>query len=181
MRRQAVAAIAAVMPPPAGTGGGRAAGSPYRMNPANGRVRTAISPPSAGKFDIMPSFYYNSAALGATEYGFGWTGSFRRQVTEIDPSTADVTLDNGNVLRYTNKDAGGQYDAPGKTANGLKKNANNTWTENRPDGFLYNYDTSGKLATLANYRGKVWTLTRDAGGKVTSIQNPVQLHDDTRL
>jgi RHS repeat-associated protein len=172
VRLEARAAVAAVMAPPVAQNGGLAAGAPFRINPAYGRLRTAIGPPRASKFDVLPSFYYNSASLGATEYGNGWTGTFRRKVTEIDSTTADLTTETGVVLHYTNKDAGGQYDAPGRAANGLKKNGDGTWTETCPDGFLYQFDSSGNLSKMQNYRGSTWTLTRDGGGRVTSCKDP---------
>ena len=73
---------------------------------------------------------------------------------------------------YPNKDVGGQYQAPARTSNGLKKNGDGTWTETAPDGTGFHYDTNGRLSTFTNYRGATWTLTHDGGGRVTRCTDP---------
>lgn len=66
-----------------------------------------------------PSFYYNARSAVETEFGFGWTGTFRRKVTEESGTTATVTSGTGGVVRYIAKDANGKYKSPGGLRNAL--------------------------------------------------------------
>ena len=98
---EAEGAIGQAMPPNLAQGGGGRAGSPYRINPANGRMRTAIAPPTAGKFETSPTVLLQHGHFGRHGIRLRLDGTFRRKVTEIDSTTADVTTDTGVVLRVS--------------------------------------------------------------------------------
>ena len=145
----------------AGSGCGVIAGG-CTINPASGNLIAEIQMPAAGNFAPESRFTYNSLSIEASEYGFGWNGSYRRR---LDPATAELTTDNGTVLDYTGSGVG-SYTPPAGWDTALEKNGDNTWTETQVGGLEARYDTAGLLTRYQSATGGRWTLTYDTGNRV---------------
>jgi len=57
-------------------------GSELRLNLASGNLLTQLRPPAGDEFDPVPVLTYNAQSTEATEYGFGWYGTYGRRVNE---------------------------------------------------------------------------------------------------
>ena len=135
-----------------------AAASPgSRLNLLNGNLTLQMGIVGGGSFDPTAVYTYNSQSTDQTPAGFGWSGQYDRLVEPQDESTAFLSKGTGAVLVYTDKDLStGVYQAP-VGGNALVQNSDGSWTETQPNGFLFNYDTTGTLATMQSTAGSVWT------------------------
>src|SRR5262249_44946016 len=59
-----------------------------QVNPGSGNLILQVSPPSAGPFDPLPVLTYNSFAIGCSEFGAGWTSTFKRRLFQISATSA---------------------------------------------------------------------------------------------
>ena len=82
----------------------------------------------------------------------------------------------GTQLAYTNlPGVPGYYQAPAEALNSLHCNADGSWTETKPDGYMYDYDASfGLMSRMRDVNGNRWTMAFDGGGRIESITNPFQ-------
>jgi hypothetical protein len=66
----------------------------------------------------------------------------------FDQSYVDVTSGAGTRTRYFDKDGSNVYRSAGGIGSSLKKNAGGDWTESFPDGFQYNYTSTGLASSI---------------------------------
>src|SRR5262249_4740610 len=126
-------------------GGPCITGGTAGIQPVAGNLVLQIAALGAGPFELRNVLTYNSTSPAASEYGFGWFGTFARKVTEIDSSTANVTTGAGTVYQYTNKNATtGYYTLPAGAVNSLNKSGS-VWDEVQPNGTKWHYDSGGTL------------------------------------
>jgi RHS repeat-associated protein len=142
------------------------------INMHKGFLTVSLAVPNAGPYDPRPKLIYSSKNALQSEYGYGWSAAHARSVAAINGSTAQITDGAGSAYRYTNKDASGYYQPPGGILNSLKLNGDSTWTETQPDGFKFQYDSTGTLVRLESVAGGRWTVGYDGGGRVASVTDP---------
>ena len=135
---------------------------PARVNPADGNLVLALGVPAGGPLQPDACAYYNAQSTYADNFGYGWGQTLRRWVEEPTGSGADLHQGGGTVLRYTDRNGmTGFYTPPSGATSKLQKSTSlpTKWTETRPDGFCYEYDSAGDVAKLQNTAGAIWTLS----------------------
>ena len=135
---------------------------PARVNPADGNLVLALGVPAGGELQPDTCSHYNSPSTYSNNFGYGWGHTLRRWVEEPTASSADLHQGGGTVLRYTDLNGmTGLYTPPAGATSKLQKSTSmpTKWTETRPDGFFYEYDSAGDLAKLQNTSGAIWTLS----------------------
>ena len=148
-------------------------GGPCRVNLANGNFLMYTQPPTSSDFDPVPILTYNSRSTNSSSFGSNWFFTYNRTVKPASLIGMDLSTGMGSVLNYDNPDANNQYTPPAGAVNALKQNGDGSWTETQPDGFKFQYDSSGDLTRLENAVGNRWTVSHDAGGRVVRIADPV--------
>src|SRR6185295_7740428 len=153
------------------------------VNPSNGNLFYPMSVVDGGAYDPPSQFTFNAQAAGqAIQYGSGVAGLFNQTLRKIGGDTVNLIKGDGSFWVYGNKDGGtGFYAAPPGAHNSLRQ-VGSDWVERQPNGLVLNYAelvdlvtsiTYGRLATLVNRGGQVWTLSYDGTSTaLTSIQDP---------
>jgi RHS repeat-associated protein len=135
---------------------------PARINPANGNLVLALGVPAGGPLQPDTCSYYNAQSTDADNFGYGWGHTLRRWVEEPTSATADLHQGGGTVLHYTDRSPmTGLYTPPAGATSKLQKARTMPakWMETRPDGFVYEYNSSGDVVKLQNTAGAIWTLS----------------------
>jgi YD repeat-containing protein len=145
-----------------------------KINIRGANLLFRLGTPASGPYETRPRLTYNSRTALQTEFGYGWRSSHQRSVTEIDSSSASVTDGGGAVHRFWNKDGSGVYFPPPGIINSLVQNGDGSWTETQPNGFKFQYDSTGSLVRFESLAGQRWTVSYDGAGKLAHVENPFQ-------
>ncbi|MEW6183575.1 MAG: PQQ-binding-like beta-propeller repeat protein [Bacillota bacterium] len=117
---------------------------------------------------------YNSLLLNQGPMGMGWSHNYEAHVTERPDGNIDLYWDanrvnafvyNGNNT-YLSTDLPTYYDT-------ITKNTDGTYTLNRKDKTVYEFDTAGRLTQVKNSSGQPVNLAYDAAGRLQTITEPV--------
>ena len=156
----------------------------------SGNLVLQIATVRCGPLDPVPVFTYNSlASRDETGFGRGVSDLFNPTVENQGGAQADLITGTGRYLVYTNVVTGAWSTAPNSTRNGLRLNADNTWTERQPDGIDWEYHPGGCLKRLKSPSGDIWTVARSGGattitaptGSTTSYSPSGVTHADGRV
>jgi len=112
--------------------------------------------------------FYNSLSTYQGPLGYGWTFNYGMNVREED-GNALVMVEDGRVDKYV-PDGSGGYTSPKGVYDTLTKSGG-TFTLKRKDQTRYNFDTSGKLASIVDKNGNTITLGY-TGGNLTTVTDP---------
>jgi len=112
---------------------------------------------------------YNSANPQDGRLGWGWTHSYSVSVTEnTSDSSATVRFGDGHEERYTWNESA--YEAPAGVFSQLEKIAG-LFRLTFKDQTIYNFDSLGRLLTIADRNGNLTTLTY-TGTLLTMVSAP---------
>lgn len=112
--------------------------------------------------------FYNSQGTNQGFLGYGWTCSYCMNVRE-DSGNALVTNEDGRVDKYA-PDGNGGYTPPKGGYDTLTKSGS-AFTLKRKDQTRYNFNGSGKLASIVDKNGNTITLSY-SGSNLTTIADP---------
>lgn len=112
--------------------------------------------------------FYNSLSTYQGPLGYGWTFNYGMNVREED-GNALVMVEDGRVDKYV-PDGSGGYTPPKGVYDVLTKSGG-TFTLKRKDQTRYNFNASGKLASIVDKNGNTITLGY-TGSNLTSITDP---------
>jgi RHS repeat-associated protein len=113
---------------------------------------------------------YNSSSGIDSPFGYGWAFSYglKLSIDEVNDWVL-VTREDGRVVRYT-KQADASYTAPAGEFDVLTKDAgDSTYALTSKDQTVYNFDASGKLASVVDRNGNTTTLSYDGGGHLAKV------------
>src|SRR5262245_33960915 len=142
------------------------------LNLRSGGLWVKLGAPYLNPFDPPVVLTYNSRSTQNAEFGYGWAGRYKANISELSNANVILVYGSGSQWRYVAKDGSGKYIAPGPTRDALVKNGNGTWTQTTPEGLKYQFDSTGKLVRIDNAVGNRWTLSHDGGGRVLKILDP---------
>ena len=146
------------------------------VNTPTGNLSLQAAPPNAGTLAANPVLTYNSQAAtsGVTEFGNNWTMTYRRYL--VVGGSFQINIFAGDGTKYTWSGSGqvGGYFTPlsGNPVNSLSGTFGTNYTETQPDGTAYFYNSAGTLQYIKNVANARWSLTHDAGGRVTRVTDP---------
>ncbi len=159
--------------PPQKQPGATCSALPSEFSSPYGNLRAMLQTPAAGPWAPPVRLYYNSRSSEAGEFGRGVSLSVDPPLAaSFNQSYVDVTSGAGTRTRYFGKNVSNVYRSAGGIGSLLKKNAGGDWTESFPDGFKYNYTSSGLASSIVNPAGARWTIARDGGDRITSVLDP---------
>src|SRR5437867_3722217 len=150
-----------VVPALPGAGGGGGVASPCRIDPSTGNLTVQVDAPYNGPFETRPIFTYNSQSTDTTEYGRGWTGTYRRRLTNVVSPSADLVEGSDAVWHYTGWNMmTGYFTPPSGARNTLfgPTPIPTYYSEKQPDGLEFRYSTVGVLQWIKTISGAIWTL-----------------------
>ena len=123
---------------------------------------------------------HNSASLTDGPLGYGWTHSFNMALTQESSTTVLVRNADGRLDRFTLD--GSSYQPPPGVFNVLTDNGDDTFSLKHKDQTVYNFDTTGRLASIVDkndntitlgYSGdNLTTITDTVGRAITLTYNP---------
>ena len=177
---------------PAVSFGAGSLGDPY-VNVANGTLTWAATDYSLGGRGPVTTLArtYNSGDGRDGPFGFGWSLPYAMGLQENADGSVTVANFDGRRDYYTK--SGSTYTAPAGTETTLVENPDSSWTLTYRDHTAKSFDaagkltavrdadgnatalayTSGRLSTITDAVGRVFTLSYDANGRVSGISLPL--------
>ena len=142
------------------------------VNTANGNyayTHADLSVPTQGLvLDFARA--YNSLIPHSGPLGWGWTHSWNLRLTvNITDSTVMVTFDDGHAERWIW--TGTAYDGDSGVFGMLVRNGDGSFDLTQKDQNRYHFETSGRLAWIADKNGNTTTLSY-TGDHLTSVTGP---------
>jgi hypothetical protein len=133
-----------------------AVGSCCRVD--GGALVVQLCPPAAGPLDAQNLLCYRSTIRLPAEAGWSWTHAYKRSVTTVSGSAANLNTGTWHVLAYTNLNSTTKYYTPPAGAVSALKQETSGWTETQADGTAFRYNSGGTLVYVKNPAGGRWTL-----------------------
>lgn len=135
---------------------------------------------------------YNSQDSQNGPFGFGWTHSYNAKLTVNGDTTVAICWGDGKIDTWTPDGSGGYTPQPG-VFDILTNNGNGTYTVTEKDSTKYDFDSSGRLASVTDKNsntimltyaganlvvitdtvGRNNTLTYDANNHITLLTDPI--------
>ncbi len=146
------------------------------VNVTNGNMwlqQTDYSVPGLGA-DMEIKRTYNSRMQRSGIFGYGWYTVFDESITQFGAHLLKVKLPDGKAIFFGSDGAGSSF----KVQQGLDfqgqvvQNDDGSYTLTFKDKRVHQFNSSGKLVSMADRNGNTTTITYDANGV-----NPVSLAD----
>lgn len=155
------------------SGGAIAVGGPVNVTNGNMYLQQGdYQLPAVGSaIDITRTYNSDSQTLGL--FGRGWSTTFDQSVLAYDNNLLRLNESDGRAT-YFGRLVGASGDftpLEGDFHGQLIQNASG-FTLSMKDGSIHQFNSAGKLISLADRIGNQTTLTYDTGGKLTSVTDP---------
>jgi RHS repeat-associated protein len=124
----------------------------------------------AGVYGMDFTRYYNSLDSTLGPLGRGWRTSDSASLTTDGSGTVNVTLDDGRLVPFVPNGSGG-FLVPLEFAGVLASNGNGTYRISFPGGEVWQFDSAGRLASMADSQGQTVSITRDGSGNLSSVSS----------
>ncbi len=156
------------------TGGPITVGSPVNVTNGNMYLQqgdyalSSIGP----AIDVTRTYNSNSQRVGL--FGRGWTTSYDESINAYDSNLARFSQSDGRAI-YLGRSAGSSgASSPleGDFHGSLVQNGDSSFTLVLNDGSARQFNSAGKLISLADRNGNQTILSYDAGGKLSSVTDP---------
>ena len=129
--------------------------------------------PSVGPgISITRTFNSNSQRLGL--FGKGWSSEYDESITAYDNNLARLSRPDGRAI-YLGRavgSSGALAPLEGDFHGSLIQNGGTGFTLTMTDGSVHQFNSAGKLVSLADRVGNQTTLAYDTGGKLASVTDP---------
>lgn len=112
------------------------------------------------------SLFFNSQSGSTGTLGAKWSHNYEWSISGTNPAV--VRRGDGKATAFAL--SGSTYVSPAGHHETLVKNSNGTWTLTFEHGDVFQFNTSGKLVSLADANGNATTLTY-SGSNLTSVQD----------
>jgi RHS repeat-associated protein len=146
------------------------------INVTNGNMylqQTDYVLPSVGpSINVTRTFNSNSQRVGL--FGRGWWSDYDESITSFDSDLARLTLKDGRAI-YLDREIGSSgalQPIEGDFHGAIVQGSGGGFTLTMKNGDVHEFNSSGKLVSLADRVGNQTTLTYDSGGKLTAVTNP---------
>ena len=116
---------------------------------------------------------YNSKMQRAGIFGYGWSSAFDESINAYGTTFLRLNLADGRGVYLGRSSTSAPYvpKQPLDFYGQIVKNADNTYTLTFKDGRVHQFNTSGKLVSMADRNNNTITLTYDANS------NPITVTD----
>lgn len=117
---------------------------------------------------------YNSNSQRTGLFGRGWSSDYDESIVAYDANLARLNRPDGRAIYLGRAIGSSDVFAPiEKDFHGsLVQNGGTNYTVTTTDGSVRQFNSSGKLSSLADRIGNQTTLTYDSGGKLASVTDP---------
>ncbi|MEW6172674.1 MAG: GLUG motif-containing protein, partial [Bacillota bacterium] len=121
-------------------------------------------------FDVT----YNSLLLNQGPMGKGWGHNFETHIKELPNGNIDLYWNENRVNAFINKGTGTYSSTDIATYyDTITKNEDGTYTLERKDKTVYEFDTLGRLTQIKNSSGQPINLSYNAEGRLETVTEPV--------
>jgi RHS repeat-associated protein len=111
---------------------------------------------------------YNSLDMGVGVLGRGWSTLADVSMGELANDEVDFRDADGRASTFTLAEAGG-WVRPQEVTGDLERDVDGSLSLHWFDGATWDFDAAGRLAAITEWSGETVTVTRDGGGRATSI------------
>ncbi len=156
-------------------------------NPCNGSVGQPINV-SNGNVYVLQSDHslpgtgpainvirtYNSNSLRTGLFGKGWSSVYDESITAYDNNLARLSQPDGRAIYFGRAVGSSDSLAPleGDFHGSVVQNGVNGFTLTMKDGSVHQFDSTGKLISLADRSNNQTTLAYNGSGKLVSVTDP---------
>jgi RHS repeat-associated protein len=129
--------------------------------------------PSTGPaISIARSYNSNSSRMGL--FGRGWSSAYDASITSYDSNLARLNQPDGRAIYFGQQVGSSGAFAPleGDFHGSVVQNGVNGFTLTMKDGSVHQFDSTGKLISLADRNNNQTTLAYNGSGKLVSVTDP---------